>query len=173
MNRFPIMAAIILLSLLSLNIGRLHADTLYSWTDADGVRRYSNATPPQGAKDVKIIETETSPQDSTPTADATHQRYEQMVDKARSESRQLEKDRQAEEAARAAEKRRRQKTERKRRIDNERRKLQAEIDAVKARGLSRTFSQGMKDNLIRKIKERLDSLEKDPETYFTHLEKGE
>ena len=165
MNRSLILTGVILLALLTLNVGRSGAETIYSWTDDQGIRRYSNQAPPENARDVKILESVESSEGTT-TSSAPDRRFDEFVERVRNESRELERERQASEAARAAEKQRRRQTQQEARIDAERRKLQAEIDAIKARGLSRTFSQGMKDSLIQKVQKRMDLLEKDPEVYF-------
>ena len=36
--------------------GTAMADTIYTWTDADGVKRYSNHQPPEGVDNVETIE---------------------------------------------------------------------------------------------------------------------
>ena len=51
-------------------------------------------------------------------------------------------------------------------IEAEGQRIQAEMDAVSNRGLSPTFSQGMKDNLLDQLQDRLDRLTSDPEGYF-------
>ena len=40
--------------------------------------------------------------------------------------------------------------------------------AVQNRGLGPDFTQGMKDNLLRELQERLDRLNSDPEAYFAN-----
>lgn len=145
-----------------------YAQKIYTWTDSNGTLHFSNEPPPEGARNVKILE-------STPSADTTgtepsenenRQAYERMVEKAKTEARKLEKERKAKEAAAEAEKQRRAKEARNARVAAERAKLQKEIDAIQARGLSPTFSQGMKDNLTRKVQERIDKLEQNPDAYF-------
>ena len=75
---------------------------------------------------------------------------------------------QADEKTQEAEARRQQQLEAQaRRIEQERAKLQKEIDDIQGRGLSRTFSSGQKEFLIRQIQERIDQLENNPDDYFT------
>ena len=45
-------------------------------------------------------------------------------------------------------------------------RIQAEMDMVSNRGLGPTFSQGMKDNLLEQLQNKLDRLTSDPEGYF-------
>jgi hypothetical protein len=145
-----------------------YAQRIYTWTDSNGTLHFSNEPPPEGARNVEIIESTSSPDttETEPSESENRRAYERMVEKAKAEARELEKARKAREAAAEAEKQRRAQEARDARVEAERAKLQKEIDDIQARGLSRTFSQGMKDNLIRKVQEQIDRLEQDPDAYF-------
>lgn len=159
-------AAVVILMVFS--ITSVQADKVYLWTSPDGTRHFSSEPPPEGTKNVEIIESTQSSDSGAAghSVDKSRQAYDEMVEKAKSEARQMETDRKTREATADAEKKRRIEQERDARIKAERAKLQKEIDAINARGLSPTFSQGMKDNLIKKVQDRIDMLEKDPEAYF-------
>ena len=53
------------------------------------------------------------------------------------------------------------------RIQDEREKITAEMDKVQQRGLGPNFTQGMKDNLLKRWQDQLDRLNSDPEAYFS------
>ena len=40
------------------------------------------------------------------------------------------------------------------------------MDAIRNRGLGPGFTQGMKDNLLKQLQDKLDLLTSDPEAYF-------
>lgn len=147
---------------------KTYAQRIYKWTDSNGTLHFSNEQPPEGARNLEIIESTSSPDttETDPSESENRRAYERMVEKAKAEARELEKERKAGEAAAEAEKQRRAEETRNARVASERAKLQKEIDDIQARGLSQTFSQGMKNNLIRKVQERIDRLESDPDAYF-------
>lgn len=160
--------AVAVVILMVFSITSVQAEKVYMWTSPEGTRHFSNEPPPEGTKNVEIVESIQPPDAGAAghTVDHNRQAYDKIVEKAKSEARQMETDRKAKKAAVDAEKKRRIEQERDARINAERAKLQKEIDAINARGLSPTFSQGMKDNLIKKVQNRIDILEKDPEMYF-------
>jgi flagellar biosynthesis GTPase FlhF len=135
------------------------AGTIYTWTDADGVKRYSNAAPPEGAEHVRTIEEVQTNQD---TNDRVRQDYDRMVEEASQEAdRHFEE--QAEKKAQAAEAARNRKQEMQaQQVDQEREKLQKEIEALQNRGLSRTFSAGQKEYLIKQLQDQIDQLDNNP-----------
>jgi cell division protein FtsN len=141
------------------------AGTIYTWTDADGVKRFSNFQPPEGTENVETIEEVQTDQSGI---DRARQEYDQMVKKADQEAdRQIEAE--AREKAKEAEtERNRKKAQLNQQMEKEREKLQKQIEALRNRGLSRTFSDGQRASLIEKIQEKIDRMESDPEAYFNH-----
>ncbi|GAB6904644.1 exported hypothetical protein [Desulfosarcina cetonica] len=143
--------------------GAVMAGSVYTWTDADGVKRFSDSPPPEDAKDVQTIdEIPNNPQ----AEKQQRQDYNRMVDKAsQAADRQLKEE--AEKKAMEAEKEAdRRKAELDSRVVAEREKLQKEIDAIKGRALGPTFSPGQKAAMIEKVQKKIDSLERDPKGYF-------
>jgi len=164
MRRIGIVSLIALFFLLGSTV--VYA-TIYTWTDANGVKRYSNSQPPENAKNVQTIEETHSNQN----ADAQNrQEYDRMVeDASKNADRQFE--RQAEKKAQeAAARQKQQQMEQAQRVARERDRLQKKIDAIKNRGLGPTFTTGMKANLIKQVQDRIDRLESDPKAYFRHPE---
>lgn len=132
------------------------AGTIYTWTDADGVKHYSNEQPPEDVDKVQTIE---EVQYDQAGADQKRQEYDRMVEEA-SEEADRHFDQQAQEKARQEEERQQQQLEEKEhRIAEQRARLEKEIEAIRNRGLGPNFTKGMQDNLIRQLQEKIDQLE--------------
>ena len=132
------------------------AGTIYTWTDADGVKRYANSPPPEDVANVQTID---EVQYDDAGADRQRQEFERMVEDA---SREADRhfDRQAGEKARqAAARKRREQSEQNLKVEAERARLMKEIEAIEQRGYSPTFTQGMKENLIKQVQDKIDQLE--------------
>jgi rhamnose utilization protein RhaD (predicted bifunctional aldolase and dehydrogenase) len=98
--------------------------------------------------------------------DEARQAYDQMVDEASREADAYlkEKASEREETQAAAETAEAERLEN--RVQAERQRIVAEMNDIQQRGLSSTFTQGMKDNLLKTQEEKLDALMSDPEAYF-------
>ena len=133
------------------------AEGIYTWTDANGVKRYSNAQPPEGANNVQTMDELKTSQDNI---DKNRQEYDRMVEKASQEAdRQFEE--QAQQKAKAKESARKSaRDEERRKLEQARQKLQEELDAIRGRGLSTTFSAGQKANLIKQVQAKIDQIDR-------------
>lgn len=133
------------------------AGTIYTWTDADGVKRYSNAQPPEDAENVEIIDEYRNNRNSS---DQLRQEYDRMVEEASQEAnRHFEK--QAEQKAKAKQAAQQRKNEKQnQQLEQERERLLKEIEAIQNRGLGPTFSAGQKEHLIKQVQDKLDQLDK-------------
>ncbi len=131
------------------------AGTIYTWTDADGVKRYSDTAPPDGAQNVRAIDEFQSSQDN---GNRARQEYERMVEEANQEAnRHFEE--QAEKKARAREdEQNREAAKRRQRLERECQKLQQELESIQNRGLSPTFSAGQKEYLTGQVQEKIDKI---------------
>ena len=137
-------------------LNSVSAGTIYTWTDADGIKRFSNSKPPADAKNVRTIEE--VPYDQA-GADQRRQAFDRMVQEASREA-DLHFKQQAEKKAQQAEARQRQQeAEKAQQIAIEKAKLLKEIEAIQRRAFSPTFTKGMQDNLIREVQEKIDRLE--------------
>ena len=135
------------------------ADTIYTWTDADGVKRYSNSKPPEDVENVQTIQEIQYDQRGD---DQRRQEYDRMVEDA-SQSADRHFKEQAEQKAQNAKAERRQQLEAQaQQIEKTRSKLQKAIDDLEGRALSRTFSNGQKEYLIKQVEEKIDQLESNP-----------
>jgi hypothetical protein len=143
--------------------GSAFAGTIYTWTDADGVKRFSNSQPPEDAQNVQTIEeVETSGQD----AGLQRQEYDRMVEEAGKEADRHFEEQAAKQAQREKAERQNQLEEQNKRVEEELTRLNAEIEGLKNRGLSTTYTTGMRDNQIGLIQEKIDLLKSDPDAYF-------
>jgi len=132
------------------------AGTIYTWTDADGVKHYSNQQPPEGNENVQTIG---EVQYDEAGADRNRQEYDRMVEEA-SQKADRHFDQQAREKAnQQAERQQQQQEEKDRRIAEQRAVLEKQIEALRNRALSTSFTIGMRDNLIRQLQEKIDQLE--------------
>ena len=128
------------------------ADTIYIWTDEKGVKRFSNQ-PPEGVEDFDTVEgTNSKPEEQARPG------LEQLVEEVRRENQETERRRSQEEALRKAEEKRKAMEEKNARVQAERARLQKQIDELNNRALSPTYTQGMRDNQIRIIREKMDAL---------------
>lgn len=152
-----------------LGVGAIDAGTIYTWTDSDGAQHFSDAAPPEGTENVKTITSQEATSPDASNANSDRPAYDQMIDRAKHDAEQMRLQREQENAERAKKEEQEAKARLQARIDRERQKLLDEINAISARGLSPTFSQGMKNNLIDQVREKITQLESAPEEYFnTH-----
>lgn len=159
------MKAIIVLALAIgvLSAANAASDTVYTWTDANGVQQFSN-DPPENVENYQRIESETVRPDSPQASDKRRPSYDRMVDQAVQEARRLEQERRAKEAAQAAEEKRLAEKRRQEKITAERIRLLKQIEAIKNRAVSPTYPLGMKQAQIDKIQKQIDALEKKPDS---------
>lgn len=135
-------------------------DKIYTWTDENGIKQYSDQ-PPENIDDYDTFEPRTSqgePSGNQP-GNEVRSTYKKMIQEVEREN--LQADQQKAEEARQKKLREKERADaaRKEKIQAERDLLQKQIDALNARALSPTFTQGMRDNLIKKLKEQMDALE--------------
>jgi hypothetical protein len=161
-NMKAIMVVVVGLAMGLLLAANSSSKTIYSWTDKDGVQRFSDHYPTENVENFKQFESQTIPSNSPGASDERRPSYDQMVRRASQDARRMEQQRKAEAAARAAEKKRLAEERRQAKIKAERSRLLQQIEAIKNRALSPTFPQGMKDAQIKKIQKRIDALENNP-----------
>lgn len=127
-------------------------DTIYIWTDKDGVKRFSDQPP------TDVQEFETIQGEAAGAEDQNREGLQQMFDQVEQENREAEQRRAEEEAERQAEAERRAAEKREAKIKAQRDQLQQQIDALNKRALSPTFTQGMRDNQINELQKQIDEL---------------
>jgi len=155
MKYLPILG---LIGLVLLFITDLNAENIYSWTDENGVRQYSNAAPGKDAKDVKIIKGIPHTQD-----DERKSRQREAENRAAEIEREIEREENDKKIE--AEKKKAAQDKLNKKIQAEKERLQNEIRRIEQRS-TRNFSLGMKKSRIKEYQEKLDLLERSPEEYF-------
>ena len=156
MKYLPILG---LIGLVLLFITELNADNIYSWTDENGVRQYSNAAPGKDAKDVKIIKEIPHTQD-----DEKKSRQREAENRAAEIEREIEREENDKKIE--AEKKKAAQDKLNKKIQAEKERLQNEIRRIEQLASGGTFSLAMKKFKIKEYQEKLDLLERSPEEYF-------
>lgn len=160
------MAAITLAIFIMCSTAMVTAETIYTWVDKEGIRRFSNERPPEHITDYQQFDAVVSPS-SDPTEAYEHRKsYDAMVKDARIESDRLERERARKETIQTAQKQHAVEKALKAKIDAERQRLEQALEKAKNRGLSKTYSQGMRKTKIDKIQKQLDRLNQSPQAYF-------
>ena len=158
-------AAVLVCVIMLLVCPCLADESIYTWTDNNGVKRFSDRQP----EDVKHYDTiRISPDQSEFGAPAGDSRpeYDQMIENIRQEKQLTEQERIQAEADRVSEEKRNADTRKKDRIEAERRQLQEKIDDLKKRPTGRAYSQNLKNARIEEIEKQLDKLKNSPDEYF-------
>ena len=140
------------------------ADTIYTWTDENGVTRFSNESPPENIKTFKVIESVPSPAPAPSSeSDPGNKRrssYDQMIERVVGESKAAEEKRIQDAAQKEAEKKRELEAQREANRSAQRKQLEAQIEAIKKRAVSPTFPNGMKQAQIDALKKKIEAVEK-------------
>ena len=153
--------------------GMAQAGTVYYWTDENGVRHFSNTGPPDDAQDVgtKAETRSTAPVEAEPEQITNNEPDPgspgTIVDQPGSSENQPGSSPTFRERAEAAQQERLA-----RQSEDERRRLQAEIEQVEQRSLSRTFTEGMRDARLNPLRQQLALLDANPAEYFRMKQQG-
>jgi chromosome segregation ATPase len=154
----------------------LNAGSIYSWTDENGVKRYSDVAPGEDAKDVEVIKEIPHTESDNETSVQNAKRLEQAIEgqEAENKAAEIEKERknkqiEAEKKKTALDKLNKKILLEKERLENEIRrieKLPTGFRRVKGKPISNPFSLAMKKSKIKEYQDKLDLLERSPEEYF-------
>lgn len=98
--------------------------------------------------------------------DEQQQAYDKMVQESTREADEYLQEKEDERNKAVAEAQAQQNEALDERVQAEQARIQAEMATVEGRGMSATFTQGMKDNLLQQLQDKLDLLASDPEAYF-------
>lgn len=98
--------------------------------------------------------------------DEQRKAYDKMVKEATREADDYVQEKQKEQKASATDAHAQKDAALENRVQAERQRIDAEMDTVRGRGFSTTFTQGMKDNQLQLLQNQLDGLASDPEAYF-------
>jgi len=98
--------------------------------------------------------------------DEQRQAYDRMVEESTREADEYMQERRNRTQAAETEPQAQQNSVIEEKVQAERQRIETEMGTVQGRGLGPTFTQGMKDNLLQQLQDRLDRLASDPEAYF-------
>ena len=163
MKYLPILVISILVLLL---ITDLNADKIYSWTDENGVRQYSNTAPGKDAEDVQIIKEIPHTQDDEKKSGPDANELDRVLDELEADKRAAEIERKEKDKKIEAEKNKAAQNKLNKKIQTEKERLQNEIRRIEQLALGGTFSLAMKKSKIKEYQEKIDLLERSPEEYF-------
>ncbi len=135
------------------------AGTIYIWTDENGVKRFSDQLPPKGIENYETAVGSLSKPD-----EGQREGLKQMLESQEQQNREEAAKEEAARAARTVEQKQKAQAEQDAKTETERDRLQKQITDLRNRSLSPTFTQGMRENQIKKIQEQIDALEKSPES---------
>lgn len=133
----------------------LIADTIYIWTDKDGVKRFSNEQP-EGVEDYETVQSVESENDADNNA---RPGLKKMVSDVEAQNRAADERKANENARKQREKTAQESAEKEAANSAERARLQKKIDELNNRALGPTFTQGMRESQIKEIQKQIDALE--------------
>lgn len=148
----------------------LQAD-IYMWTDQDGVKRYSDTPPDETAEKVTVSQEVVSKPVEEKTADMEDAELKRAVQELEPATKAAETESKPEQQQVRAEKKTAAPTDLERRIQAEKERLQSEIDRIEQLAVGPSLSIALKQAMLKEYKDKLEALEKSPETYFGTEEK--
>ena len=130
------------------------AGTIYIWTDENGVKRFSDQLP-EGVEEYETAVGSISSDSGEKREGLKQMLKEQEAQNAIDEAK-------AKEAAakRKADEEQKAKAEQSAKVQAERERLQQQIDQVRKRAVSPTFTEGMRQHQINEIQKQIDALDK-------------
>lgn len=129
------------------------AGTIYIWTDANGVKHFSDQAPPKGIQNYDTVQGEIDRSGSE-----QREGFKQMMEEVEQENLQADQEREAKKAAKAAAEKEKKAAEEQNRIQAERERLQKKIDELNNRALSPTFTEGMRQAQIAAIRKEMEKI---------------
>mgnify|MGYP001823446149 FL=1 len=101
-----------------------------------------------------------------PAVDEARQAYDKMVEKSVKEADEYLQEKESQKKAADTQAQSMQDSALSEKIEAERTRIEAQMDAIRNRGMGGGFTQGMKDNQLKPLQDKLDLLTSDPEAYF-------
>ncbi len=140
----------------------LNAGSIYTWTDENGVKRYSNEAPSDDPKDLKVINEIPHTQADDEKSRQNAEKLEQVLEER--EAAEIEREQKNKEID--AEKKKTVKDFLNKKVLLEKERLQNEIRRIEQLAIGRPYSIAMKKSKIKESQDKLDLLERSPEEYF-------
>ncbi len=149
------------------------AETVYYWTDENGVRHFSNTGAPADVEEVGSIAGSISPPEPKEQIEASEGPIEQAPGESDPGEAQANAPGSGSSAPTAREKfEQAQRDQVARQAEEERRRLEGQIAQIEGRGLSSTITEGMRAAQLEPLKEQLALLDADPAQYFRLKQQG-
>ena len=101
-----------------------------------------------------------------PAVDEARQAYNKMVEESVKEANQSEQEKENDTKAAGAKAQSKKDSALSEKIEAERTRIEAQMDEIRNRGMGGGFTEGMKDNLLKPLQDKLDLLTSDPKAYF-------
>ncbi len=101
-----------------------------------------------------------------PAVDEARQAYNKMVEESVKEANQYGQEKENDTKAAEAEVQSKKDSALSEKIEAERTRIEAQMDEIRNRGMGGGFTDGMKDNLLKPLQDKLDLLASDPKAYF-------
>lgn len=144
----------------------LNAGSIYTWTDENGVKRYSNAAPGEDAKDVEVIKEIPHTQADNEKSGQNAKKLEQVLEELEAENKAAEIEREQKNKKIEAEKKKTALDKLNKKVLIEKERLQNEIRRIEQLAIGGPYSLAMKKTKITEYQDKLDLLERSPEEYF-------
>ena len=101
-----------------------------------------------------------------PAVDEARQAYNKMVEESVKEADEYQQEKESQKKATDAQAQSQQDSALSEKIEVERTRIEAQMDEIRNRGMGGGFTEGMKDNQLKPLQDKLDLLTSDPEAYF-------
>ncbi len=140
---------------------------IYSWTDENGVKQFSNTGPDQTAKDVEVhqeIKSADPAEGKNVRSDGGE--WDDNAPKGNSIYDDLAREKELRKQKSEAERKQAAQEEWEQKIRAEKERLQGEIDRIQQLAVGPSLSIALKNARIKQFQDKLNTLEKSPEEYF-------
>ena len=150
-----------------LQLPDLYAGTIYSWTDKNGIKKYSNTAPEEDVEHLEVIE-------EMPLSETSNTDIEVDEEGLGQADRELEVDNRISELKTEQQQIKNEEKKNKiadgplnEKIQAEKIRLLEKIDHIEKLAVGRSLSLARKNAMIKQFRDKLDLLEKSPEEYFS------
>ncbi len=144
----------------------LNAGSIYTWTDENGVKRYSNEAPPDDSKDLKVIKEIPHTQADDDRSRQNVEKLEQVLEAQEAEKKAAEIEKEQKNKKIDAGKKKTAKSTLNKKVLLEKERLQNEIRRIEQLAIGGPYSLAMKKSKIKEYQDKLALLESSPEEYF-------
>jgi len=163
--RFSMILFVIIFVFLPLS--DLYGGTIYSWTDENGIKKYSNTAPEEGVEHLEVIEEIPISETGDSGINVDEEELSHVIRELEVENRISELRTEQQSIKTEEEKNKIADDPFNEKIWTEKKRLQGEIDRIKKLAVGRSLSLARKNAMIKQFQDKLDLLEGSPEEYFS------